>query len=82
MDPDLVPQASRPVPIQGLVPRPPSRCNRRIRNKTWHLTVVLLNSKTEMDQAEIPVEVGRREPGALKSFLAGGVGGMCLVLTG
>ena len=34
-------------------------------------------------QVEVPVDaVGRREPGALKSFLAGGVGGMCVVLTG
>jgi len=32
---------------------------------------------------EVLVKVaGRREPGALKSFLAGGVGGMCVVLTG
>lgn len=32
--------------------------------------------------AEMSEETGRREPGALKSFLAGGVGGVCLVLTG
>lgn len=31
---------------------------------------------------EMGEETGRREPGALKSFLAGGVGGVCLVLTG
>ena len=36
-----------------------------------------------MQVEEVPVDaVGRREPGSLKSFLAGGVGGMCIVLTG
>lgn len=33
-------------------------------------------------QVEVPVElVGRKEPGALKNFLAGGVGGICVVLS-
>ena len=30
-------------------------------------------------QVEVPL--GRKEPGALKNFLAGGVGGVCVVLS-